>query len=792
MTTPMMQQWERCKQKAPHMLLLFRMGDFYEAFYEDAALLAQELDLTLTKRQEIPMSGVPHHTIDSYIERLIDKGHKVAVAEQVEDPSQAKGLVKREIVRIVTPGTILNSSLISEKNNNYLVALEQVGSTFGLAALDITTGEFRTIEFDFLHELLNEMARLNPSEYLCTKKFAEKHPQEGMQTILDPWRFDHKTAVNYLTRHFKVQNLDCFGMKGRIAGVNAAGALLSYVHEELSLSIAHIKKFSPYSLKEALTIDKTTARNLELTESLDRKRKDSLLGVIDRTLTPMGGRLLQKWLKHPLLSPERIQQRQDAIEALYFSTEKRLHLKQNLSSIRDLERLMMKISSQIAKSLDLKCLQQSLEKIAPIKALECPPIAHLLRQLEDFSQLIHCLESALTAEGDFRDGYNQELDELRAIRRGGKEWLLRYQGKIKESTGIKNLKVSFNKVFGYYIEVSRGQSHLMPAEFERRQTLVNSERFISPELKEYENRVLNSEEQIQRLESSLFKNLIENILLYEESIFRAARAIGEIDALHSLAEVAKRNGYNRPVVDRSDVLLIKNGRHPVVESVLGKECFIPNDTHFEEERLMLITGPNMAGKSTYIRQVALLVILAQMGSFIPADRAHIGVVDKIFTRIGANDDLSQGQSTFMVEMTETANILNNATAQSLVILDEIGRGTSTYDGISIAWSVAEYLLKNAGKRAKTLFATHYWELTQLEDLIPGAVNYHAAVEEQNEEIIFQHKIVRGGADKSYGIHVARLAGLPLPVIKRATQILKRLEARKTSTPKTCEQQLTLF
>ncbi|MCP5469416.1 MAG: DNA mismatch repair protein MutS [Chlamydiales bacterium] len=780
MTTPMMMQWESCKKAAPNSILLFRMGDFYEAFHDDAQLLARELDLTLTKRQEVPMSGVPHHTIDVYIERLVQKGHRVAVAEQTEDPKEAKGLVKREIVRIVTPGTILNSSLISEKSNNFLVALDQVGTLFGLAALDISTGEFRVIEFESATELLNEIARLTPSEFVLTEKFAEKYPVEGMKTLLEKWRFEHKTAVRYLTEHFDVQSLDGFGLKGKVAAINAAGALLAYVHEELSLSIAHIKKLSPYSVSETLAIDRNAQRHLELHD---------LLRVIDRTVTPMGGRLLKKWLQHPLLSPEKIAERQEVIEALFYDTQGRLKLKEALKSIRDLERLAMKVSARIAKPLDLKSLQQSLEYIAPVKAFSCRELVSRQNRLGEFSELIHLLKSALTEEGHFCAGYHTELDELRSITRGGKEWLLSYQARIKEDTGIKNLKVSFNKVFGYYIEVSRGQSHLMPDSFERRQTLVNSERFISPELKEYESRVLNSEERIMRLEAQLFSQLLDQTLRFEEEVFSTAEAIAEIDVLQALADVAKRNSYCRPKVDQSDRLEIVEGRHPVVEAALSKENFIANDTKLGEKRLMLITGPNMAGKSTYIRQVALLVILAQMGSFIPANHAHIGVVDMIFTRIGASDDLARGQSTFMVEMTETANILNNATAQSLIILDEIGRGTSTYDGVSIAWSVAEYLLKGG---AKTLFATHYWELTQLESLIPGAVNYHASVEEWNEEIVFLHKIVQGGADKSYGIHVARLAGLPLTVVRRATQILKRLEMRKTSTPKNSEEQLTLF
>ncbi|MCH9610634.1 MAG: DNA mismatch repair protein MutS [Chlamydiales bacterium] len=779
----MMQQWEACKASAPGMILLFRMGDFYEAFYDDAALLASELDLTLTKRQDIPMSGVPHHTIDSYIERLVEKGHRVAIAEQTEDPKQAKGLVKREVVRIVTPGTIINSSLISEKSNNYLVSICQVGKLFGLASLDITTGEFRTIEFEQIDQLFNELSRLNPSEFLVSEKFAAKQPIDGMTTLVEQWRFEHKTATNFLTRHFEVQHLDGFGLKGKVAAINAAGALLAYVSEELSLSVTHIKKIRPYSLDEALSIDRTSTSHLEL---------GSLLKVLDRTVTPMGGRLLKKWLKHPLLNPKRIFERQESIEALYLENEKRLQLRSHLSSVRDLERLVMKVSANVSNRRDLKALQHSLMPLASIRTTPIDEISRYREQISNFGELIALLDSALDDEGNFKRGYHKPLDELMEITQNSKKWLLGYQARIKEDYGIKNLKVSFNKVFGYYIEVSRGQSHLMPETFERRQTLVNAERFISPELKEYESRVLNSEEQILRIEAQLFSELMQKTLRFEEMIYAAARAVAWIDVLHALADVAKRNDFVRPKVDDSTLLEIEGGRHPVVESAIGRECFVKNDTTLGQDQLMLLTGPNMAGKSTYIRQVALLVIMAQIGSFIPADRAHIGVVDKIFTRIGASDDLARGQSTFMVEMTETANILNNVTSKSLVILDEVGRGTSTYDGLAIAWSVVEYLAKSEGRQAKTLFATHYGELMQLEGMSPGIVNYHAAVEECEERITFLHKIAPGGADKSYGIHVARLAGLPLTVVKRATQILKKLENRKQEAAKQNAEQLSLF
>lgn len=798
----MMQQWASCKQAAGDAVLLFRMGDFYEAFYEDARILSEELELTLTKRQEIPMSGVPWHTCETYIEKLVAKGYKVAIAEQTEDPKEAKGLVRREIVRFVTPGTVVGGALLEEKAHNFIASLTQVGSVFGLAVCDITTASFRVIEFDTLHEVQNELYRLNPAELICTKKFQSKHPslfQEFPVSLshLEEWRYEHKTASRSLTDHFKVPHLDGFGLKGMVAAINAAGALLAYLHEDLSLNTSHIRSIKPYSTEEILLLDRTCQKNLELKQ---------LLEVIDRTTTPMGGRLLKEWLYHPLLDVTTICKRQDAIEILSSQREVRKEIKNELKRVRDLERLMMRISTNFATPRDVVALADSLLAIPSLKAKVRLLSSELLfgcsELLQEMNTLTSLLKSALTDEPPvrltdgkvFREGYHPPLDELKEITRGGKEWLARYQNEVKETTGIKNLKVSYNKIFGYYIEVSKGQAHLMPPTFDRRQTLVNSERFISPILKEYESKVLTAEERIGALEMELFENLKEQVRVHEATIFATAEALAQIDALVSLAHLADEERYCRPRVDESKQLKIREGRHPVVEKFVGKETFIPNDILLDgtSEQFMLITGPNMAGKSTYIRQIALLVILAQMGSFIPAAEAHIGIVDRIFTRIGASDDLTRGQSTFMVEMSETATILNNLSPRSLVILDEIGRGTSTYDGVSIAWAVAEHLLKS---EAKTLFATHYWELTELEKTHPAAVNYHAAVQEWNDQIIFLHKIAKGGADRSYGIHVARLAGLPIPVLQRATSILKRLEARKEQTKRkkeSQETQLTLF
>lgn len=799
--TPMMAQWQACKEVAKDSLLLFRMGDFYEAFHEDAVLIAREADLTLTKRQEIPMCGIPHYTSEAYIDKLVSKGYRVAVAEQTSDPKAAKGLVRREVIRIVTPGTLMTSTLLPDNANNFFAALTRVGSLFGLAAIDLSTGQFSVTEFEQEAELLNELWRLHPAELLTGHRFAEKHTAllaemrsqaNCLVTTHDDWHFDHQLAYNALKNHFNVHSLDGFGLKGMTAAVNAAGALISYLQDILCLPIQHIYEISPYSTARYMALDRTTQRNLELTEGLaDGSRKNTLLAVLDHTTTPMGARLLRQWLKQPLLDIEQIHRRQGAIELLLENTALLTTLDQQLEQVRDLERLMMRVSTGYATPRDLVALRYSLAPISAIKSL-LTPAGELLplfaEQLDLIDPLPHVVEriaKALVDEpplrtGDgnlFRTGYNAELDELRGMGCDSQAWLALYQANLRASTGIKTLRVSFTKMFGYYIEVSRGQADKMPDTFSRRQTLVNAERFISPELKEFENKVLHAEERIAAIESDLFAALRQEVSAFAQQVFTTAQAIARVDALHSLAIAAKKQGYIRPRIDATASIHIVDGRHPVIEAFQGRERFIPNDTLIDDNqhRLLIITGPNMAGKSTYIRQVALIAIMAQMGSFVPARSAHLGIIDKVFTRIGASDDLSRGQSTFMVEMTETANILHNATSRSLVILDEIGRGTSTYDGISIAWSVAEYLLNVDGKKAKTLFATHYWELTKLEEKNPGAVNYSIAVHEDNGAITFLRKIVRGSADKSYGIHVGQLAGLPQEVIMRAKEILRHLE-----------------
>lgn len=800
-TSPMMMQWHACKQKAGNAVLLFRMGDFYEAFYDDAVLLSKELELTLTKRQDISMAGIPHHTCESYIDRLIAKGFRVAIAEQLEDPKATKGLVKRDVVRIVTPGTVINSSLLSDKNNNFFIALSMAGKKYGIALLDLTTSEFNITEFDTLEDLKTEVFRLRPSELLVAAKFKAKHPaflQELQQSFTflinehPDWHFETELTYNFLVQHFAVHNLDGFGLKEATAGIQAGGALLQYLQDSLCLSIGHIVDVKTYTTSCYMTLDPITQRNLELTESLhDGSRKNTLLALLDQTRTPMGARLMRHWVKQPLLCTNTIQERQDAVAACHANPRALEQLRKHLDSVRDLERLIMKVSSNCASPRDLLALKHSFEQIPQIKALlqSLTPTSSLILQESDklshLPEMNALIQKALVDEppariGDgklFKDGFSKELDELRLISLNGKSWLANYQTNLREATGIKTLKVGYNRMFGYFIEVSRGQADRMPESFQRRQTLVNAERFISPELKDYETKVLTAEDRIGAIENELFGKLLEEIKKYTKSIVAIAKAISVIDSLQSLGYVARKHGYARPLVDHTSFLNITEGRHPIIESTNMGEKFIPNDTQLDDElnRMYLITGPNMAGKSTYLRQVALIAIMAQIGSFVPARSAQIGIIDKVFTRIGANDDLSRGQSTFMVEMTETANILNNVTDRSLVILDEIGRGTSTYDGISIAWSVAEYLLTCEGRMAKTLFATHYWELTKLQERVPGAVNYNVAVQENEESIIFLRKIVKGGTDKSYGIHVGRLAGLPADVITRAKEILVHLE-----------------
>jgi DNA mismatch repair protein MutS len=801
----MMSQWYACKKEAQGALLLFRLGDFYEAFEDDALVLAKELDLVLTKRQETPMAGIPAHTCETYIDRLVSRGFRVAVAEQMEDPKEVKGIVKREIVRLITPGSVINSSLLNDKSHNFLACLAQVNSIYGLAILDLTTADFRVMEFQEDQELLDELGRLGPKEIVvsekCFKHLSSALEELGISSTLvrEEWHFDHQFAYESLVKHFHVHTLDGFGLKGMTAAINAAGALMTYVKDDLNLNFSHIKMIHPHHLSKYMALDRITQRHLELIDPIHDKGK-TLLQLLDETATPMGGRLLKEWLLHPLLSVDEIQIRQDHVEKFFRASEQSSTLHKSLKDVRDLERLIMRIETGYATPRDLAGLRFSLEPL--------PEISKILVQLNmaalpDFLALTQKIEKALVDApplrlsdgGIFKPGYDPELDALKTLQSDSQTWLASYQTKLREQVQIKTLKVGYTQAFGYYIEVSRGQSEKMPLSFQRRQTLVNTERYISPELKEFEHKILTAEDKITFLENRLFQELRKEIATFAESIRTAAKWIAEIDVYLSLAEIAREHRYTRPLVDNSDSLHIEEGRHPVIEASLEREAFIPNDVEFDpQQRLLVITGPNMAGKSTYIRQVALIALLAQLGSFVPAKCARVGVVDKLFTRIGASDDLSRGQSTFMVEMSETANILNNATSRSLVILDEIGRGTSTYDGIAIAWSVANYLLTEKGKQAKTLFATHYFELTQLEEEVPGAVNYNVAVHESEKGIVFLRKIVKGGTDKSYGIHVAKLAGLPSVVVKKAQEMLDKLHATalKNAEKPSKDKQLDLF
>jgi DNA mismatch repair protein MutS len=775
--TPMMSQWQACKAQAKDALLLFRLGDFYEAFYDDAQTIAKAISLTLTSRQGTPMCGVPFHTAEIYIDKLIAKGFKVAVAEQTEDPKAVKGLVKREIVRIVTPGTLVTSQLLSDKKNNFFVSVVQTASQFGLSILDLTTAEFRALELAKEQELVDELCRLRPAEFLVSKNFDFLKELSFLFPFVTNCKeaLDPKLSFDVLTAHFDVQNLDGFGLRGQTAAITAAGSLLLYLKEELNLSLEHIHSIQSDSLSQFMALDRSTMRNLEL--------GDSLVNLLDETCTPMGGRLLRQWLQYPLLSCSGIAERQEAIYSFLNRPAVSKKARQLLSQVRDLERLMMKTAAHYATPRDLLALGLSLSHIPAIKEtlgeealFDAAPLANRI-----LSALNETLPLRIGEGEIFKDGCHEELDRLRQLSKDSMSWMARYQVSLREQTGIKTLKVGYTKAFGYYIEVSRAQSEKIPAHFQRRQTLVNAERFLTEELKQFEHQVLTAEERSKAIESELYEQLRSGVAAHAAAVNSAAKILARIDALLSLALIAETEQWVRPTVDESDTLEIIGGRHPVIERAIGKSAFIPNDTLLHPaQQLMLITGPNMAGKSTYIRQVAIIAILAQIGSYVPATAARIGLIDKVFSRIGASDDLARGQSTFMVEMSETANILNNATSRSLVLLDEIGRGTSTYDGISIAWAVAEYLLTTPRKQAKTLFATHYWELTKLEAEYPHAVNFQTAVQEIPSGIVFLRKIIQGGTDKSYGIHVAKLAGLPAKAIKRAQEMLKELEKKPDS------------
>ena len=794
--TPMMEQYFQIKGQYKQCLLMFRLGDFYEMFFDDAVVASKELGIVLTGRdcgqaERAPMCGVPFHAADNYIGKLVEKGFHVAICEQVEDPKQAKGIVKREVIRVVTPGTVLDAGRLDEGRHNFITCLNDGENGIGCATADITTGLFMVTALPGGNEnkLLDELARLSPAEIICAEGFPYRN-SVAVMTGLTPysapaWTFYPKNAFKCLTEHFNTLNLEGFGLKQHMPEVSAAGALLQYLSETQKHALKQITSIKHYSQLNHMALDMPSRRNLELTAAIHtRNKKDSLLGVLDRTETPMGARLLKSWVEQPLIMPKEIQRRLDAVEELVHMALLRAELKELLRGVHDLERLMAKLASNIANARDMSALRSSFSPLPHIRTLlsdmKTGLNTEIYRSFDDLSDIRHQIDKMLTDDppahlregGLIKPGYSKELDELLSIKENGRQWLRELEAREREATGIKNLKIRFNKVFGYYIEVTQSYIHLAPERYTRRQTLANCERFTTDELKQLEIKILNAESTQTELEFNLFDALRREVVDEMARVQFTSYALAAIDALTSLADAAERNRYCKPVVNDGGIIRIKEGRHPVVERRAAHE-FVPNDTHLDNtNRLSIITGPNMAGKSTYMRQVALITLMAQMGSFVPAESAEIGVTDRIFTRVGASDDLATGQSTFMVEMTEVANILNNATPKSLVILDEIGRGTSTFDGLSIAWAVLEYIAEKIN--ARTLFATHYHELTELEGRVDRAANYCFTVREQGEDIIFLRKLTRGGAGISYGIHVARLAGLPGAVLARARELLEKL------------------
>jgi DNA mismatch repair protein MutS len=797
--TPMMEQYLRIKKDHQDALLFFRLGDFYEMFYEDARIASPILEIALTSRQKVPMCGVPYHAVDAYLAKLLKRGFKVAICEQVEDPKAAKGVVKRDVIKILTPGTAVEVEFEAAKENLFIASLFLDSEGWGLALTDVTSGLIRVTEGKpgERKTLSDELFRTAPKEVVLPEGEEKEIEQLTVRTNLpsfmkspvEAWAFDYAHAKNLLEQHFRVNSLGGFGLDERRLAVRAAGALLYYLKKVRKDSLSLVRRVSFFRSSERMILDSATVRNLELTRSLrDGRVKDSLLDVVDHTVTPLGGRLLKNWLLQPLLDCSEIKARQDAVEEWLEKTILRQQLREALKGIGDLERLTGKISLSAANPRDLVSLKRSLAALPGIQALlgsfGAPTVQGIFESWDNAGDVAAMIDAAiidepaflLTEGGIIKDGYNPELDELREVSRSGKSFISLLEKKERERTGIGSLKVRYNKVFGYYIEVTKSNLSLVPGDYIRKQTLVSSERFLTPELKEYEDKVLTAEEQIADLERRLFLEVRERVALETERLQRIAAAVARLDVLSGLAELAAQRSYLRPVVDGQDRIRLVEGRHPVIE-ITSPEPFIPNDilVDCQENQILVVTGPNMGGKSTYLRQVALITILAQMGSFVPAKQAEIGVVDRIFTRIGAMDFLTLGQSTFMVEMIETANILNNATPRSLILLDEIGRGTSTFDGLSIAWAVAEYLSEKEDVRARTLFATHYHELTELALTQKRIKNYHISVKEWKDDVIFLRKVLPGPSDQSYGIHVARLAGIPRPVIERAKEVLFNLE-----------------
>ncbi|KAF0133590.1 MAG: DNA mismatch repair protein MutS [Candidatus Saganbacteria bacterium] len=786
--TPMIKQYLSIKQNHLDAILFFRLGDFYEMFYDDAEVASRELDLVLTGRgveeNRMPMCGIPYHAANNYISKLIGKGYKVAICEQVEDPKTAKGVVKREVIKIFTPGTVIEASYLSEKTNNYLLAVTKEKDKYGLAYADASTGEFKTAEILNLEKLMEEISRINPSEILVSDiaDIKTSLPKTIFKDI-----YDTEAAEEKLKSFFKVQSLDSFGLDEAKAGWGAAAAIIDYLIETQKTSLGHINYIQPYHSGEFMFIDSQTRKNLELVQTAkDKSFKGSLLWALDKTKTSMGARILRQWVLQPLLNREKIEMRLDAVQELYDFIMIREELSKCLKSISDIERVIARIASQSANARDLIALKESLSKLPALKNILSNSKSTLLKAIQEepeFLNMINLISSAIAEDpplalkegGIIKDGFNQELNEIKKAAREGKEWIKNLENEERKKTGIKSLKVGFTRVFGYYIEVTKSNLDQVPENYIRKQTLINCERYITPELKEKESLILNADERMKEMEYKVFCDVRQEIAFYTRELQKSAAVIAQIDVLLSLAETAVFNNYNRPQITENSNLLIVDGRHPVVEKMQGEQKFVPNDIDMDqnESRFLLITGPNMAGKSTYMRQTALICLMAQIGSFVPAKESRLSLIDRIFTRIGAMDDIFSGQSTFMLEMTETANILNNATSNSLIILDEIGRGTATFDGMAIAASTAEYIHKNI--KAKTLFATHYHEITQLADKHPGMKNLNVLAKEENDKIIFLHKIVDGTADRSYGIQVAKLAGLPKEVVSRAKEIYNTLE-----------------
>ncbi len=794
--TPIRQQYLDIKRQYPDSILFFRLGDFYETFDNDAEIASKELDIVLTSRNvakgsRVPMAGIPYHAVENYLARLIEKGYHVAICEQVgEQPS--RGLFPREVVRVVTPGTVVEPGLLQSDRNNYLVSVIVQDTRAGVAYVDITTGEFAATELsgeDILSLARAEVMRLGPAEILMPENAPLSNDLPGHRTQLPAWRFEANRCTEALIRHFKTASLDGFGLRGRNLAVRAAGAVVQYLQDTQPAALKLLGSISAYSLSDFMTLDTTTRRNLELTETIRTGEEEgSLLSVLDHTVTAMGKRLMRQCVSKPLLDIKVILKRQESVQYLVEDGMLRAELRAALKPLGDLERLINRVVSGHAGPRDLVAIRNTLDALPELHTLFSnpkSPLASILRHLHLCASELSLLQAAIEDDppatlantGIIRPGYSSELDNVVESSRHAREWIANLENVERDRTGIKSLKVGYNKVFGYYIEISNSNTGLAPSDYIRKQTLVNAERYITPEMKEYEALVLNAEDRIHEIEGRIFKQVCSQLGGSARQILETSRGLGQLDVLASLAETAALNNYVCPDVTEDNVLEICDGRHPVVEKGFSAERFVPNDATFENgEIVRIITGPNMSGKSTFLRQVALIVLMAQMGSFVPASSARIGLVDRIFTRIGAQDEIHAGQSTFMVEMLETANILNNSTGRSLLILDEIGRGTSTYDGVSIAWAVVEYIHNHPSLRAHTLFATHYHELTQMPELLPGVRNYNVAVSESEGKVVFLHKIVPGGADRSYGIHVAQLAGLPRPVIQRASEILKTLES----------------